>query len=234
MTEFKPLKEIIKEEMRSKGLNTQKLSELTGITPKYLKALLENDFSQMPPAPYVRGYLDNIAKVLEIDSEPLWQEYKKESEIKRSGAKDTLPINRFAPKSFNKTALIITIVILIILAFLLPKISSFLGRPSIEITSPLSDQFQTAQDIFTLSGKIDNPQDKLTINSSEVIVNSDGTFQQQVVLNEPGCHNDYDFIVKRFLGLSTAVKRTICYNAPSISPVATTTPTASSTNVINY
>jgi cytoskeletal protein RodZ len=234
MTEFKPLKEIIREEMRSKGLNAQKLSELTGISPRYLKALLENDFSQMPPAPYIKGYLDNIAKVLEIDSEPLWQEYRKESEIKISGAQDKLPINRYAPKSFNKTILVVTIIVLIALAFLLPKISNFLGRPSLEITSPASDQFHTAQDTFTLRGKIENPQDKLTINSSEVVVNPDGTFEQQVTLNEPGCRNDYDFTVKRFLGLSTTIRRTICYESSSPSPNPAATSTSSSTNVINY
>jgi cytoskeletal protein RodZ len=233
MTEFKPLKEIIREEMHSKGLNAQKLSELTGISPRYLKALLDNDFSQMPSAPYAKGYLDDIAKVLEIDPEPLWQEYRKESEIKSSGATDRLPINRYAPKSFNKTALVITIVVLIALAFLLPKISDFLGSPSIEITSPASDQLHTTHDTFTLIGKIGNSQDKLTINSSEVVVNPNGTFEQQVTLNEPGCRNNYDFTVKRFLGLSTTIRRTICYESTSPSPNPTTTST-SSINVINY
>jgi cytoskeletal protein RodZ len=233
MTDFKPLKEIIKEEMRSKGLNAQKLSELTGISPRYLKALLENNFSQLPSAPYVKGYLDNIAKVLDIDPEPLWREYRKESEIKSSGAQDTLPINRYASKSFNKTALVVTMVVLIALAFLLPKISNFLGRPSIEITSPASDQFHAAQDTFILGGKIENPQDKLTINFSEVVVNPDGTFEQQVTLNEPGCRNNYDFTVKRFLGLSTTIRRTICYESSALPPNPTATST-SSTNTINY
>ncbi len=246
MTEFKTIKEILKEEMRAKGINTQKLSELTGIAPRYIKALMDNDISQMPPSPYVKGYLENISKILEIDFEPLWQEYKKESELKTSGAKDTLPLNRYAPKSFNKKTLFITIFVLIILVILIPKISNFIGKPSIEITSPPSDQFHTSQDTFVIEGKIDNPQDKLSINSGEVVVNPDGTFKQSVVLSEPGCRNDYDFTVKRFLGSSVTIRRTICYDFSQVNstttinnPQSTTTtqflsPSSSSSNIIKY
>jgi len=226
MTEFKPLKEIIKEEMHSQGINIQKLSEFTGIAPRYVKALLDNDFSQLPAAPYVHGYLDSIAKVLKIDAEPLWQDYQKESEMKRSGEKDLLPINRYAQKPFNKLVLLITIVVLAVLAFLLPKISDFLGQPSIEITSPISDKIEVLDENFILKGKIGNPQDKLMINSSEVVVSSDGTFEQPVVLHEPGCRNDYDFIVKRFLGLSTAARRTICYKSSLPAENLPTAPTS--------
>ena len=220
--EFKPLKDILKEEMRSKGLNAQKLSELTDIAPHYIKALLENDFSNLPAAPYVRGYLDTITKILEIDSESLWHEYQKESGIKRSGESDKLPSNRYAQKPFNKMALIATLAVLIVVAFLIPKVADFLGRPSIEITSPPSDMYQTQQDTFTLAGKISNPQDKLVINSSEVVVNSDGSFQKQVTLSS-GCNdNVFEFTAKRFLGFSTSVKRTICFIAPPAPQQETT------------
>jgi cytoskeletal protein RodZ len=225
--EFKPLKEIIREEMKIKGLNVQKLSELTDIPPYYIKALLENDFSKLPAAPYVRGYLNAIAKVLEIDSEPLWQEYQKESSIKRSGENDRLPTNRYAQKPFNKIGFVITIVVLIFIALLTPKIVDFLGHPTIEITSPPSDMYTTQDDIFTLKGKVKNPQDKLSINGSEVIINQDGSFEKQVTLS-PGCNdNVFEFVVKRFLGLSTSVKRTICLlviaQSQNINPNSTST-----------
>ncbi len=225
MTEFKPLKDILKEEMRAKGLNAQKLSELTDIAPHYIKALLENDFSNLPAAPYVRGYLDTIARILEIDSEPLWHEYRKESEIKRSGESDKLPSNRYAPKPFNKMALVITLAVLVVIAFLIPKIADFLGRPSIEIISPPSDMYQAQQDTFILSGKISNPQDKLLVNDSEVVVNPDGSFEKQVSLNS-GCNNNvFEFTAKRFLGFSTSVKRTICLiTSPTQQQETTSTP----------
>jgi cytoskeletal protein RodZ len=224
--EFKPFKEIIKEEMRAQGINIQKLAELTGISHRYLQALLDADFSQLPSVPYVKGYLESIAKVLGIDPAPLWHEYQKESEIKRSGDKDKLPANRYAQKPLNKTALLITLLVLIGVALLLPKIADFLGRPSIEITSPATDKYTSNSDNFILKGKVNNPQDKLLINSSEVIINTDGTFQQPVILSEPGCHNDYDFTVKRFLGLSTTVKRTICYESslPAVNPSTSSMP----------
>jgi cell division protein FtsL len=234
MEEFKPLKEILKEEMRAKGLNVQKLSELTDIAPYYIKALLENDFSKLPAAPYVRGYLNSIAKILEIDPQPLWEEFKKEAEIKRSGESDKLPTNRYAPKPINKLSLALVLIVLIIFALLFPRIADFVGQPSIEIISPPSDMYQTQQDTFTLEGKISSPSDKLLINGDEVVVNPDGSFQKQVILG-PRCNNNvFEFTVKRFLGLSTSVKRTICLTAPVDQQVIapTTTPISTSTNNI--
>lgn len=228
MTEFKPLKEIIREEMRAQGINVQKLSELTGVAPRYIKAFLENDLSQLPPMPYVKGYLDSIAKVLNIDPEPLWQDYQKESEIKRSGEHDRLPINRYAAKPFKKSALIITILALVVIAFAIPRIADFLGQPSIEIITPSADKITSNSDSFVLSGKIGNPQDKLTIGDEEIVVSQDGSFQKPVTL-KPGCNdNVYDFTVKRFLGLSTTVRRTICYASTATAndqPAGTTSST---------
>jgi transcriptional regulator with XRE-family HTH domain len=236
MTEFKPLKEIIKEEMRSQGLNAQKLSELTGIAPRYINAFMGNDLSDLPPAPYVRGYIESIAKILGIDPEPLWQDYQNETEIKRSGENDRLPTNRYAQKPFNKMALVITIIVLVILALLIPRIADFLGQPSIELTSPPSDKFTSTQDTYTLKGRIGNPQDKLVIGDEEVVVSKDGTFEKQVAL-KPGCNdNVYDFTVKRFLGLSTTIRRTICYetnNPLNVTSTSTPAPNSTSTQIIN-
>lgn len=213
--------EIIKEAMRAKGVGAQQLSEITDIPPNYIKAILENDSAHLPAAPYVHGYIETVAKVLDVDAPSLWEEYKKEASVKRSGKDDRLPINRFAQKPFNKLALAITIVILAIIAFLAPRVADFFGQPQIEITSPSSDNYSTTNQLFTLAGKIGNPRDKLLISDSEVVVNPDGSFEKQISL-DPGCVNKPVFSVKRFLGLITTVERTICYEAPPIfNPTST-------------
>ncbi|HPW34382.1 MAG TPA: helix-turn-helix domain-containing protein [Candidatus Paceibacterota bacterium] len=229
--EIKPLKEILRDEMKAKGFNVQKLSEITNIAPNYIRALLDNDFEKLPAAPYVHGYLESIAKELDIETEPLWQEYQKESGMKRSGPFDKLPINRYAQKPFNKKTLIITIFVLIVLAFALPHIADFFGKPSLEIYWPPSDQYKTMDEVVILKGRIANPQDKILVGEGEVVVASDGIFEKEVRL-DPGCKNVFDFTVKRFLGLSTTVKRTICYESSPIifEPSSTDSPTSTINN----
>jgi len=59
--EIKRFKEIIKDEMKAKGINILKLSEATDISTNYIKAIIEEDFDSMPcllytsPSPRDRG-----------------------------------------------------------------------------------------------------------------------------------------------------------------------------------
>src|SRR3989344_6846190 len=100
--ELNGFKDILKNEMKAKGLNAQKLSELSDISPNFIKSLLEGSFENLPATPYVHGYIEKISAILEINSDELWGQYKKESELKKSGAKDQLPLNRFASQPINK------------------------------------------------------------------------------------------------------------------------------------
>jgi len=212
--EIKNFRETLKEAMREKGISLQKLSELTEISPNYLKALVENDIANLPSTPYIKGYINTIAQILEIDPRVLWDDYNRLSESKTSGEKDILPSNRFAQKSLNKKGLFIGIIILILIAYIAPKISDFLGKPSLEIIAPSQDKLNVSDPNFTLRGKIGNHQDKVTINSAEVVVSPDGSFEQNVTLEE-GPQNTFEFKVKRFLGRETTNSRTIIYKSPA-------------------
>ncbi len=212
--EIKNFKETLKEAMREKGISIQKLSDLTEISPKYLRALIENDIANLPSTPYIKGYINTIAEILEIDSRVLWDDYNRLSESKTSGEKDILPGNRFAQKSLNKKGLFVGIIILLLIAFIAPKISDFFGKPSLEILAPSQDKLNVSNPNFTLKGKIGNPQDKVTINSAEVVVLPDGSFEQNVALEE-GPQNTFEFKVKRFLGRETTNSRTIIYKSPA-------------------
>ncbi len=105
--ENKNLANLILEALKLKGLNLDKLSQLTGVSERSLALILEERFEKLPSAPYIHGYLLKIAEVLNLDGQKLWQEYlKNNAEIRRSGQEDTLPLNRFAiPKLNKKTSL---------------------------------------------------------------------------------------------------------------------------------
>lgn len=205
---YKTLSEIFNEVIDLRGLNIERLSELTGIQKRYLVALRDGDFKNLPSAPYVRGYLMKIAEILDIDGNLLWQTYKKENLFRTSGAEDKLPTNRFAIKPLNKKRVVVALVIILILAVSAWKINNLIGSPTLEIISPATDNLIVNSSSIKLSGKA-SPQDKLTVNNEEAPVANDGFFEKDFSL-QPGI-NTIEFKAKRLLGKEIKIVRQVIY-----------------------
>ena len=62
------LSKIIKEVREDKDLTVEVLSILTKIPAKYIEAIEANDFDKIPNGPYVKLYMNQILKVLNIDT----------------------------------------------------------------------------------------------------------------------------------------------------------------------
>ncbi len=214
----------LKGAMRAKGMKVAQLTEATNITQEYINALLERDIDSLPATPYVHGYLKILAEVLELDFDALWEEFQAERHRLESGSKDRLPINRFAPKPLNKKMIIIGLVVIIGLVLLIPQLADFLGKPSLDILVPESNNNETALQQFTIKGQVGNPQDKVMVNGDEALVTEDGTFQKEVYLEEG--MNTFHIIAKRLLGRETTITRNIFYTPPPTptAPPATSTP----------
>lgn len=203
----KNLHEIFQEAMALRNLDIVKLAELTDIPEMYLAALRDADFSKLPAAPYVRGYLTKIAEILRIDAEALWLVYKNEN-IKTAGAKDKLPTNRFLIKPLKKRALIFGFLAILVIIYLVSQTDNFLGTPKIEIISPTSPTVIVNEQNFKLSGRVDN-RNKLTLNNEEVFIQEEGRFEKEISL-QPGI-NTVEFKAKRLLGKEIKVVRQIIY-----------------------
>ena len=205
--EGKALHEILKEQLDLKGLTIDRLSSATGIPGRYIEGLIAGDLTKLPSAPYVRGYLTKIAPLLDLSIEELWEVYKKEQGLKRSGPDDKLPSNRFAIKPFNKKIVVASFFAILLIAYLGWNASHLLGRPKLDIINPLAQTVIVTEPVIKLLGYV-NPADKLLINNKEVVVNQNGLFRKQYNL-QIGL-NAIEFSVKRFLGKeTTAVKQVI-------------------------
>ena len=91
-TNQQPLGTLIVDAMRMKSISVEKLAGVTGVSDRILNGLIEERYENLPPAPYVRGYLLKIAAVLNLDGEALWADYVKHNDsVRRSGKKDQLP-----------------------------------------------------------------------------------------------------------------------------------------------
>ncbi len=204
----KTLKELLSEAMETKDLTIDKLADLTDISKRYLISIYNGDFKNMPAAPYVRGYLAKISQVLGMDAEILWQAYKNEQPLKSPGSSDKMPSNRFAIRGFNKKFWAVAIILVLVIIYFVWRVSGFFGTPSLEITSPVADNFIVSEPLIKLSGNV-NPSDKLMINDEEIAPDSNGRFEKDFSLQSGP--NAFEFKIKRFLGKEIKIIRQVIY-----------------------
>lgn len=206
----KGIAELLRELLKERGINPEKLSYATNVPIRFIAALLEDNFKDLPAKPYVRGYLIKIAAVLGIEDEVIMAAYRESTEIRSSGGKDRLPMNRFAIQKINKNFIVGGLIIAGLLIFLSFRINDIIGKPTLQVNLP-EDPFSTSEQIIKITGKV-STGDELTLNQEIVYTNPDGTFEKDVTLS-PGL-NTLEFKATRFLGRETKIVRQIVYEEP--------------------
>ncbi len=224
------------ERIKERGISLKKLSDATGIAPAHIETLLRGDFENMPSAPYFRGYLVRLGGELGFDGEEWWLKFKRDGIARNSGARDTLPQNRFIKQAPPKWlwAAGAAILIIIYLAFQAPRI---FGKPSLVVTFPGAPSYVTASSTITLTGTTHNADSLSLVGSNgeneQIVVNPDGTWSKTVLLGDGP--NPIELTAKKFLGGATTVTEEIFYQgsgqAGASSTVAGATSTASSSGI---
>lgn len=67
---------ILREARETKGLTLQEVQEKTRINTRYLEALENGDYENLPTPVHVRGFLRNYARFLGLDPQPLLDRYE--------------------------------------------------------------------------------------------------------------------------------------------------------------
>ncbi len=217
------LAEIIIEALKAKGLTLARLAEMTDVPESVLATLLEEKYGKLPPAPYIRGYLLRVAEALGLDGSRLWAEYLRDrGEIKRPGARDVLPPNRFRTGKFRRKSWIIGVAIVIVFGYIILRLPGLLGTSSLDL-QPFPTTVTSPN--LIVQGKI-NPTDQLSLNGAVIYPDKSGNFQQEITL-QPG-FNTLTFDVKKLMGQTYTVTRQVFYNAPNSTNLnfGTTTPTS--------
>lgn len=196
--------------LRARGITAGKLSELTGVSERFLESLIEDKFESLPSLPYTRGYLMKIADVLGLDGEELFNEFLRDNAaVKRSGRDDRLPPNRFEKPRFTGKLIVLAFVILGVLLYVFLKVSFFAGRNGLLLRN-LSDEITYSNEpVFAISGRIGDSYE-LTLNGEKIYADGNGDFTAQVELKEG--FNTLIFAAKKFLGGEKTVTKQIFYN----------------------
>jgi len=220
MTNEQSFKSRFEVALGNRSIGMAKLSELSGVSERYLEALRGGNFDHLPSAPYVRGYIQKIAGVLGADAEELWTAYRLENQIKTSGAEDRLPENRFLLKKIAKGQVAAAAAVILVGAYAFLHFNRIIGNPELTILNPQVATVVVNTDKISVRGEI-TPGDKLFINGAAAAAGADGHFERELPLS-PGINN-LEIKSKRFLGREVSEIRRVIYQ-PAEDASATTSP----------
>ncbi len=228
--EFKNFANILIEAIKMKSTSVEKLSQATGVPENVIGLLINEKFDKLPAAPYVHGYLLKISSTLGLDGEKVWKEYlSTKDEIRKSGAEDILPPNRFAIPKVNKKIAGVIIGIVLILIYAAFRLPSIIGTPLISFTDMPGGITVTKDQNFTIQGILKNG-DTLSMNGESLTVDKNGDFEKAVVLN-PG-FNTFKFEATKILGKTYSTTKQVYFQfegSSSSSPSTTLSSTTSTT-----
>lgn len=223
MSEHTEFEALFKEKLHEHGLNFKKISESSGIAAKHLENLCAGRYDKLPPAPYLRGYLLRLGRLMDFDGEAWWLALKKEGVLTGSGPDDALPKNRFAKKPLRKI-LIISAVVVILALLTIFRYSAIVGKPHLSVSFPETETAVVTSDTVVLLGTASRGS-TLTINGEVVIVEEDGTWSSAVLL-EPGVVNAFEIRAHKLLGGNVSVTKKILYEPAVPIPLNGTTATS--------
>jgi cytoskeletal protein RodZ len=180
--------EILREKRLKKNLSFEEIEKQTKIRVKYLKALEENEFKKLPPAPFVKGFIRNYAKFLKLDHQNLLAILRRDYDEDKLG--HIIPRSLIEPPASSKLIWTPQLTIITSFVFVFILFSFYLGRqylsfispPSLSIKSPKKDEKVNQKEIL-VSGKTDQ-ENTLTINGQIVTLSENGEFEKNITLHE--------------------------------------------------
>ena len=207
-----------KEKIKAKGLTFKKVSDLSGIPLKHIEHLSTGEYDRLPPAPYVRGYLNVLGELLQFDPLPIWEHFKTVSAIPSSGSGDRLPLNRFAPRPLIGYVWV-GVATVVLLGYLGFRFSKIFGQPVLRVENPHETLATVSSRDFIVRGNLENG-DTLLVNGEVTSLGQNGGFEKRITL-QPGL-NTLQISAKKFLGKEISLIRQVMYEPVSQPPTAHT------------
>jgi len=177
--------------IRSTGrITLSEVSRETKIPVKYLEMIEEGKYEKLPPDVYVKGFLRGYAEFLGADPKKMINLYQRERDIKsnlnRDGKKN-VPMKIPKPVRFVVTPRIViaSAVVLIVIGgffYIYRQIGRFAAVPRLVVTKP-SEGENVEGNSIEIAGFTDKDA-KLTINEQPIVVNDNGDFKENVLLQK--------------------------------------------------
>ncbi len=184
------LGENLKKIRKKSGISLEEMAVQTKIKQDYLRKIEAGDFEKMPFDVYIKGFLRNYAKHLNLNPEKVIAQFNKEIGVRENilkyqkrdqeKLKNRIPSLTITPKMAS--IFISFIVVLIGLIYFYSELDSFSKKPNLTIKTPnSSDSIQDSSVKIAGATDIGN---KISINNELVPVNSTGNFEETIGLQK--------------------------------------------------
>lgn len=160
----------------------------TKVRAKYLAAIEEGKWSELPQNVYTRGFVLAYSKFLGLNSELLVQEYEQETLFRFKKENHKISYNQsikdkkvlITPKLIAYSALAISI--LGMFSYIVFQLLNFTGNPNLKIVSP-DNNIVLDNDSMDLAG-ITDVDAFISVNGENVPVSGDGRFISKLKLHQ--------------------------------------------------
>jgi len=180
----KTVGEILKKERERQKRTLLQIHRETRIPEKTLIALEDNDFTSLPPATFIKGFIQIYAKSLGLNSKRLiaifrrdWQKRRK-TEVVPQGL--TKPLNKLVWTPKMTTFLIIGFIFVPFLGYLAFQLKNFFSPPPLVIETPLENE-QIKEKSVAIKGKTEKDA-SVYVNDKLINIDEEGGFSYQLKL----------------------------------------------------
>jgi cytoskeletal protein RodZ len=205
---------VLKDARIARGLKPSDIERAIKIREKYILAIEADAFGKLPSPSYAKGFVRNYAEYLGLSQSQMMAFFRRQmtespkSSLLPKGVSDPLnkPLVHLTPGRF--LGFVISILVILFLAYLGNQYFRIGKAPTLTVTSPLQNAVVSERRIV-VEGKTD-PDATVTINGVSTIVRDDGRFYEQLPV-ENGTNTITIQSVSRF-GKETKDIRTITFN----------------------
>lgn len=183
---MKTVGEILREERLKQGKTILEIHRETKIPEKTLHALETNDYRLLPELTFIKGFIQNYAKILGLDDQQLVAIFKRD--FATTQAPKIIPAGFIKPLDQKNTffspatlpILIITILATIFLTFIGYEVKIYFSQPKLTIEQP-KDNEQISGWLATVKGKTSRDA-SVYINEELINVDDRGNFSYELEL----------------------------------------------------
>ena len=179
----KTIGELLRDERESHRLPLSELAKKTRIRVEYLQALEENDFTSLPAATFVKGFIRSYARVFGFDPQPLiallrrdFKESARGTLIPREFLKPVLTRKKMV-NSVTGAVLTLGAVFLTLMSYVVFQWYSLQKPPYLEVSEP-AEQARVAPQAVVQGETV--PEAVVTVNGQPVALQPDGSFRTEV------------------------------------------------------
>jgi cytoskeletal protein RodZ len=234
-----PVGETLQLARERKGVDLYRAERDTKIRLRYLSALEDGDYAELPAPVYTKGFLRNYAIYLGLEPEDILERWREEMEQQRTATRvavipPPMPIAEPGGRRLHLTpsmvvAGLVGVVVLLFVGYIGIQLLRFAAVTPLSLTNPPDVIWQTTDESIALAGTsspgarihITGPSDQLY----DPIASAAGAWQQEVTL----AHGENTFqivaIDRDTQRESTALVVTVNVPLPLPSPGASATPT---------